>query len=68
MQVRVISPAVEKVSPLFQVDAGLAVKTVASFALASVGIFYLGLGKKNGDLQKLLLGAALVLAGTFVFF
>ena len=43
------------------------VKTGASVILGVVGACYLMYGKKMGDVQKMIIGAALTLASFFIF-
>lgn len=67
VQVKGFPPPAPAAQPLLVMNPVLAAKIVAGFALATAGMYYLGAGKRDRDLNKMLIGAALVLAGTFVF-
>lgn len=53
---------------LFHITPSILWKTAGSTIVTTAGLFYLGTGKKEQDLQKMIVGAALVLAGFFLFF
>lgn len=42
-------------------------KTGASFVIGLAGMFYLRLGFKQNDVQKLIIGVALTVGGFFIF-
>ncbi len=42
-------------------------KILGGFGLSTVGIYYLGSGRKNQDLQRMIIGAALILGALFLF-
>ena len=46
---------------------GFFVKTLASTIVGIVGMFYLGFGKKNQDVQKMLIGAVLIVVSMLFF-
>ncbi len=62
-------PNPDKAAPsvVFNATPSLAVKTVACLVLSTVGIYYLTVGKKQRDLQKMIVGAVLILASLFIF-
>lgn len=67
VSVRSISRPAEEAKPFFKLTPGLALKTVASVVLTTMGMYYLAQGKKYQDINKMILGAALILGGVFVY-
>jgi len=53
--------------PAIRADASTYAKTGASFALGLAGMFYLGWGKRSGDVRKMLIGAAMTVASILLF-
>lgn len=51
----------------FHVTRLLAVRAVASGAVTTLGVYYLGVGRKRADAGAMIQGAALVLAGFLLF-
>jgi hypothetical protein len=59
-------------SPTLGISAGsitpaFVVKNVVSLVLSLLGMYYLALGKKEGDGGKMVKGAAMLLASLFIF-
>ncbi len=48
-------------------DASTYWKTGASFAVGLAGMFYLGVGRRQNDVQKIVIGLALTLASFLLF-
>ena len=46
---------------------GGAFKMVLNGVMSAVGMYYLAVGKKESDVDKMLLGAGLILAALFLF-
>ena len=42
-------------------------KTIIGLVLSGVGMYYLAIGKKEGDAQKMVIGAALLIGSMFIF-
>lgn len=57
----------ETIQPVFTLIPQMAAKIALAFLLSTVGIYYIGSGRKEQSLQKMILGAVLVLA-TLLFF
>lgn len=53
--------------PRVSVTNGAILKFGASAVLSVLGMYYLATGKKEGDVEKMLLGAALSIAAFFFF-
>lgn len=67
MDVRNLPMPAGTVTPVFQTTPKVAGKLFFGFGLSTAGLYYLGAGKKQQDVQKMILGAALVLAAMFLF-
>ncbi|MEK7234603.1 MAG: hypothetical protein AAB268_12365 [Elusimicrobiota bacterium] len=53
--------------PTITADASTYWKFGGSAVMGLAGMLYLGYGKKNGDVSKLIIGAALTLGSLFLF-
>jgi hypothetical protein len=53
--------------PTITADASTYWKMGGSTVMGLAGMFYLGYGKKNNDVQKMIIGAVLTLGSIFVF-
>ena len=68
MSVRDIPAPDGKAVAVLSLTPALAVKTFFSIALSVAAFHYLGSGKKNNDIQKMIIGLLLGLASLFIFF
>ena len=53
--------------PTLTADAAIYWKTGGSVVMGLAGMLYLGYGKKNADVQKMMIGAALTVGSFFLF-
>lgn len=67
MDVRALPKPAGAVFPVFQATPRVAGKLFFGFGLSTAGLYYLGAGKKHQDVQKMILGAVLILAALFLF-
>lgn len=57
----------ETIQPVFTLSPQMAAKIALAFLLSTAGVYYVGSGRKEQSLQKMILGAVLVLAALFFF-
>jgi hypothetical protein len=67
MDLRSVPMPTGAVSPVFQATPKVAGRLFFGFGLSTAGFYYLGSGKKQQDVQKMILGAALILAALVLF-
>ena len=53
--------------PTITADSTTYWKTGASFVIGLAGMFYLGVGKKTNDVQKIIIGVVLTIASFLLF-
>lgn len=53
--------------PTITADASTYWKTGASFVIGLIGMAYLGVGKKQNDVQKMIIGVVLTIASFLLF-
>lgn len=57
-----------KATPWLAITPNVMVKTSLSIVLMTAGMYYLATGRKEADLNRMLLGAGLSLASLFCYF
>lgn len=67
MDIRSLPAPAGTVTPVLQATPKAAGRLFFGFALSTAGMYYLGSGKKQQDVQKMILGACLVMAALFLF-